>query len=123
VKGKGKGRIDAQGYKIPDDPEPPDHGHANDDPFIVLSEPYGQESSSIERTNKELVNRVTKKVLQSHGVTKAHGEYKEVLGWIYRGTLFAFRSRSKLKPLPPDEVAILVERHAGMYISHPTNPI
>lgn len=103
---KGKGRVDIQGFRIPDDPEP-DPEPAQDDPFLVSSEDR-ETPGQLEHTNKEvcsnisacysdhknhllqLVNRVTKKVLQSHGILKAHVEYKELLAWIYRGTLFTF---------------------------------
>ncbi|KZS87779.1 hypothetical protein SISNIDRAFT_490744 [Sistotremastrum niveocremeum HHB9708] len=100
IKGKSKAIPGTGVFKVPEGPA------------VRLSDPPLE---SVERPNKELVRNVTRKSLASRGVTKAHPEFEELQGWIYRGTLFAFRAKIKLKPLAPDEVGIIVERHTSMY--------
>jgi hypothetical protein len=53
ITGKGKGRVDAQGYKIPDDPER-DAEVIMDDPFLANSEDRVDTSSQVEWRNKEV---------------------------------------------------------------------
>ncbi|KAJ8509294.1 hypothetical protein ONZ45_g8508 [Pleurotus djamor] len=49
-------------------------------------------------------------------MAKTHERFKEILGYVYRGVLYALRSRLKTTPLDPQAVSQLVKAHIWMYV-------
>ncbi|CAA7260449.1 unnamed protein product [Cyclocybe aegerita] len=71
--------------------------------------------SAIKRATTEYLGR-TKDPTTGRLIDKAHPEFKDLLGIIYRGVLYALRAKIRSGNLDPGLVGRLVEGHALMYL-------
>lgn len=76
----------------------------------------------LEKANKSLVKKAAVDCLTAYGIQKTHPEFKELWGFIYRGTEFALRSRMKSCAVDIRVVNRIAKAHAKMYIDGITQP-
>ncbi|KIM63907.1 hypothetical protein SCLCIDRAFT_1213702 [Scleroderma citrinum Foug A] len=71
---------------------------------------------SIEAENKLVIKRSAVRRLAQVGISHTHPEFKDLFGFIYRGTSFALRAQMKAASLSLRAVNALVEAHAKLYV-------
>ncbi|KAG1779542.1 hypothetical protein EV702DRAFT_1084977 [Suillus placidus] len=74
----------------------------------------------IEQENKSIIKKFTVRHLGAVGVSKAHPEFKELFGFVYRGTAFALRATIRKSPVSARALETLVEAHIKLYVTSPT---
>ncbi|KAG2136482.1 uncharacterized protein EDB93DRAFT_1303088 [Suillus bovinus] len=134
-RGKDKERSNAV-FKVPTVPTKKTN-HAQDaDVFGPVSDVKGKARAvdegidDIEQENKSvcptlflgvlIIKKFTVRHLDAVGVPKAHPEFKEVFGFVYRGTAFALRATIKKSPVSARALETLVEAHIKLYVTSPT---
>ncbi|KAI0060596.1 hypothetical protein BV25DRAFT_1992891, partial [Artomyces pyxidatus] len=73
----------------------------------------------LEKANKTSIKRAASDRLSNYGIDKNHPDFKEVWGFIYRGTEFALRSQMQTRALDGRTVDKIVRAHAEMYVHVP----
>ncbi|KAG0700195.1 hypothetical protein DFH29DRAFT_853861 [Suillus ampliporus] len=119
-RGRGKDKERGGLFKVPALPA----NHAADaDVFGPVSDPKGKARAvdegigDIEQENKSIIKKFTVRHLDAVGVSKAHPEFKEVFGFVYRGTAFALRATIKKSPVSALALDTLVEAHIKLYVT------
>ncbi|KAG0700224.1 hypothetical protein DFH29DRAFT_1056421 [Suillus ampliporus] len=125
VNANGKGEdseVKRKYFKVPALPE----NHTPDaDVLGLVSDPKGKTRAvdegigDIEQDNKSIIKKFTVRHLEADGVSKTHPEFKEVLGFVYRGTAFALRATVKKSPVTALALDTLVEAHIELYTPLP----
>ncbi|KAG0705279.1 hypothetical protein DFH29DRAFT_996861 [Suillus ampliporus] len=132
-----RGKEKERAFKLPALPA----NHAPDaDVFGPVSDPKGKARTvdegigDIEQENKsvclplflhvvalnitfQIIKKFTVRHLDAVGVSKSHPEFKEVFGFVYRGTAFALRATIKKSPVSGLAVNTLVEAHIKLYVT------
>ncbi|KAG2365499.1 hypothetical protein BDR07DRAFT_1374299 [Suillus spraguei] len=125
VRGKDKEKGGAV-FKVPALPaQKPNHA-PDPDVFGPVSDVKGKARAvdvgigDIEQENKSIIKKCTVRHLDAVGVSKAHPEFKELFGFVYRGTAFALRTTIKNSPVSARALETLVEAHIKLYVTSPT---
>ncbi|KAG0692094.1 hypothetical protein DFH29DRAFT_1009424 [Suillus ampliporus] len=132
-----RGKEKERAFKVPALPA----NHAPDaDVFGLVSDPKGKARAvdegigDIEQENKsvcpslflhvvalnitfQIIKKFTVRHLDAVGVSKSHPEFKEVFGFVYRGTAFALRATIKKSPVSALALDTLVEAHIKLYVT------
>ncbi|OJA14140.1 hypothetical protein AZE42_06720 [Rhizopogon vesiculosus] len=74
----------------------------------------------VEQENKSIIKKFTVRHLDAVGISKPHPEFKELFGFVYRGTAFALRATIKKSPVSARVLDALVEAHIKLYVTSPT---
>ncbi|KAG1726969.1 uncharacterized protein EDB91DRAFT_1228953 [Suillus paluster] len=127
-RGRGKDRDKETGgiFKVPAPPAKKTSHAADGDVFGPVSDYKGktravdEEISDIEQENKYIIKKFTVRRLDAVGVSKAHLEFKDIFGFVYRGTAFALRATIKKSPVSALALDTLVEAHIKLYTTSPT---
>ncbi|KAG1793938.1 uncharacterized protein HD556DRAFT_456213 [Suillus plorans] len=124
-RGKDKERSSA-GFKVPTLPAKKTNYAPEGDVFGPVSDAKGKARAvdegicDIEQENKSIIKKFTVRHLDAVGVSKTHPEFKELFGFVYRGTAFALRATIKRSPVSARALEMLVEAHIKLYVTSPT---
>ncbi|KAG2122598.1 hypothetical protein DEU56DRAFT_831853 [Suillus clintonianus] len=128
-RGRGK-RKDEEGggamFKVPALPARKTNHALDAEAFGPLSDAKGKARATdegigdTEQENKSIIKKFTVRHLDAVGVSKAHPEFKELFGFVYRGTAFALRATIKKSPVSARALDTLVETHIKLYFTSPT---
>lgn len=124
-RGKEKERGSA-GFKVPTLPAKKPNHAPEGDVFGPVSDAKGKARAidegicDIEQENKSIIKKFTVRHLDAVGVSKTHPEFKELFGFVYRGTAFALRTTIKRSPVSARALEMLVEAHIKLYVTSPT---
>ncbi|KAG1756993.1 hypothetical protein EDB19DRAFT_1865803 [Suillus lakei] len=129
LRGRGKDKDKERGgavFKVPVLPAKKTDHAPDADVFGPVSDAKGkarvvdEEIGNIEQENKSIIKKFTVRHLDAVGVSKAHPEFKELFGFVYRGTAFALRATIKKSPVSARALETLVETHIKLYVTPPT---
>ncbi|THH15053.1 hypothetical protein EW146_g5364 [Bondarzewia mesenterica] len=114
---------------------PPNGGIKDDDVFKVPSLPRSNAAPTgevrgqgkgkakeidivkeLEKANKALVKKAAVDCLSLYGIQKAHPEFKELWGFIYRGTEFALRSQMRSCAVDIRVANKVIKAHTRLYV-------
>ncbi|KAI0302290.1 hypothetical protein B0F90DRAFT_1667516 [Multifurca ochricompacta] len=73
-------------------------------------------SKELEKANKTVVKRAASDCLAKYGIHKVDAEFKEIWGFIYRGTEFALRAHMQSRAIESRTAEKFAKVHAEMYI-------
>ncbi|KAG1722173.1 uncharacterized protein EDB91DRAFT_1210135 [Suillus paluster] len=124
-RGRGKDKERGGIFKVPTLPAKNTHHIADADVFGPVSDPKGKaravddEICDIEQENKSIIKKFAVRHLDAVGLSKAHPEFKELFGFVYRGTAFALRTTIKKSPVSALALDTLVEAHIKLYVTSP----
>ncbi|KAG2350972.1 hypothetical protein BDR05DRAFT_955118 [Suillus weaverae] len=126
-RGRGKDREGGGAvFKVPVLPAKKTNHAPDADVFGPVSDAKGKARavdeviSDIEQENKSIIKKFTVRHLGAVGVSKAHPEFKELFGFVYRGTAFALRTTIRKSPVSARALETLVEAHIKLYVTSPT---
>ncbi|KAG1868258.1 hypothetical protein DFJ58DRAFT_653997 [Suillus subalutaceus] len=138
-KSRGRGKDKERGsavFKVPALPAKKTNHAPDADVFGPVSDAKGKARAvdegigNIEQENKSvcptffsgvlIIKKFTVRHLDAAGVSKAHPEFKELFGFVYRGTAFALRATIKKFPVSALALETLVEAHIKLYVTSPT---
>lgn len=128
-KSRGRGKDKEKGsaiFKVPALPAKKINHTPDADVFGPVSDAKGKARAvdegigDIEQENKSVIKKFTVRHLDAVGVSKAHPEFKELFGFVYRGTAFALRATIKKFPVSALALETLVEAHIKLYVTSPT---
>ncbi|KAG1813135.1 uncharacterized protein BJ212DRAFT_1569381 [Suillus subaureus] len=127
-KSRGRGKDKERGsavFKVPTLPAKKTNHAPEADVFGPLSDAKGKARAvddgvgDIEQENKSIIKKFTVRHLDAVGVSKAHPEFKELFGFVYRGTTFALRATIKKSSVSALALETLVEAHIKLYVTSP----
>ncbi|KAF8262201.1 hypothetical protein EI94DRAFT_719554 [Lactarius quietus] len=95
-------------FKVPSLPDPKGKGKALD----IAKE--------LEKANKAVVKRAASDCLAKYGIHKADAEFKEIWGFVYRGTEFALRTQMQSRAIESRAAEKFAKVHAEMYVKGTT---
>ncbi|KAG1716222.1 hypothetical protein ID866_962 [Astraeus odoratus] len=72
---------------------------------------------SVEATNKLLIKKSAVRFLGQVGIPRSHHEFKDIFGFVYRGTAFALRAQMRITSLSMHMIDALVEAHVKLYVT------
>ncbi|EGO00806.1 hypothetical protein SERLA73DRAFT_167044 [Serpula lacrymans var. lacrymans S7.3] len=75
-----------------------------------------ESACDFEQANKVVIKKTAVKYLGAAGIGKNHPEFKELFGFVYRGTSFALRTKIKVLHMSGKMVNDLVDAHVKLYI-------
>lgn len=128
-KPRGRGKDKDRGgavFKVPALPAKKTNHASDADVFGPVSDAKGKLRAvdegigDIEQENKSIIKKFTVRHLDAVSVSKAHPEFKELFGFVYRGTAFALRATIKKSPVSARALETLVEAHIKLYVTSPT---
>ncbi|KAG1757004.1 hypothetical protein EDB19DRAFT_1655152, partial [Suillus lakei] len=128
-RGRGKEKDKERGgavFKVPVLPAKKINHAPDADVFGPVSDAKGKARvvdggiGDIEQENKSIIKKFTVRRLDAVGVSKAHPEFKELFGFVYRGTAFALRATIKKSPVSARALETLVETHIKLHVTPPT---
>ncbi|KAG2044611.1 hypothetical protein BDR03DRAFT_939539 [Suillus americanus] len=128
-KSRGRGKDKEKGsavFKVPALPAKKINHAPDADVFGTVSDAKGKARAvdegigDIEQENKSIIKKFTVRHLDAVGVSKAHPEFKELFGFVYRGTAFALRTTIRKSPVSARALETLVEAHIKLYVTSPT---
>ncbi|KAH9072755.1 hypothetical protein EDB83DRAFT_2358925 [Lactarius deliciosus] len=91
-------------FKVPSLPDPKGKGKG----FDIAKE--------LEKANKAVVKRAASDCLAKYGIHKTDAEFKEIWGFIYRGTEFALRAQMQSRAIECRTADKFAKMHAEMYV-------
>ncbi|KAJ7721468.1 hypothetical protein B0H16DRAFT_1602458 [Mycena metata] len=113
-------RLDSASFKVPDVPRNSvkREEDLDDDVFGQVENKGKRKAESdaenqMEKANKTIIKQSAMHLLP---IPKAHPEYKEVYGAVYRGVLFALRGEVKRSAVDLKSVERFVKIHVNMYV-------
>ncbi|KAI6009879.1 hypothetical protein EDC04DRAFT_2906421 [Pisolithus marmoratus] len=81
-----------------------------------LGDGRSERSGLIEAANKLIIKKSAVRHLTGAGVPRTHPEFKDIFGFLYRGTAFALRADIQTTQLSKHAVDTLVEAHIKLYV-------
>ncbi|KAI0001027.1 hypothetical protein BJV77DRAFT_972151 [Russula vinacea] len=73
-------------------------------------------AKELEKANKALVKRAASDCLAKHGIHKVDADFKEIWGFVYRGTEFALRHQMQSRAIESRAAEKFAKVHAEMYV-------
>ncbi|OCH93485.1 hypothetical protein OBBRIDRAFT_790189 [Obba rivulosa] len=73
-------------------------------------------AGELEKANKTIIKKVVVQCLADRGIRKGRDDFNDLYQYIYRGTCFALRARTRSSSLDSSVVEHLVEAHAALYV-------
>jgi len=73
-------------------------------------------SKELEKANKAVVKRAASDCLAKHGIHKADANFKEIWGFVYRGTEFALRTQMQSRAIECRAAEKFAKVHTEMYV-------
>ncbi|EIW80507.1 hypothetical protein CONPUDRAFT_166014 [Coniophora puteana RWD-64-598 SS2] len=91
-------------------------GKVGEGPHVVNTENGDASSAKVEQQNRSIIKKITVRALADIGISTNDADFKELYGYIYRGTAFALRDDMGASLLSQRAVEALVEAHAKLYV-------
>ncbi|KAI0002280.1 hypothetical protein BJV74DRAFT_818321 [Russula compacta] len=73
-------------------------------------------AKELEKANKAVVKRAASDCLAKHGIHKVDTNFKEIWGFVYRGTEFALRTQMQSRAIESRAAEKFAKVHAEMYV-------